>query len=80
MKQPCIEMKQLFNIKVCNKQDLYCAICNSISSQEILIFPKTVIKKYLQKSSAIQEHCHIQEGFAIGVLWVLSVNCSHKEL
>ena len=59
MKQPCIEMKQLFNIKVCNKQDLYCAICNSISSQEILIFPKTVIKKYLQKSSAIQEHCHI---------------------
>ena len=59
MKQPCIEMKQLFNIKVCNKKDLYCAICNSISSQEILIFPKTVIKKYLQNSCAIQEHCHI---------------------
>ena len=57
--QPCSEMRQLFNIKVCNKKDLYCAICNSISSQEILIFPKTVIKKYLQKSCAIQEHCHI---------------------
>ena len=48
MKQPCNEMKQLSNIKVCNKKDLYCA---------------DLQQYFLSRNSDIPKNCN-QEIFA----------------